>query len=85
MSRDLLRLLLAQMNLFGNMAPLLITFWKLQKAGGYIISEPSGPLKSIFKTGTKFKNRSIRRLGTGTKFRCFTLSINYSAKPGHRC
>ena len=27
----------------------------------------------------------MRRLGTSTKFRLFTLSINYSTKPGHRC
>ena len=27
----------------------------------------------------------MRRLGTSTKFRLFTLSINYSTKPGYRC
>ena len=45
----------------------------------------SGPFKLIFQTGTIFENRLIIGQGTRTKFRLFTLLINYSTKPGHRC
>ena len=45
----------------------------------------SGPFKLIFQTGTIFENRLIIGQGTSTKFRLFTLLINYSTKPGHIC
>ena len=45
----------------------------------------AGLFKLIFKTGTKFEKRLIMGLGTSTKFYLFTLSINCSAKPEHRC
>ena len=45
----------------------------------------AGLFELIFKTGTKIEKRLIMGLGTRTQFYLFTLSINCSAKPDHRC
>ena len=62
----------------------IVIVMRLDETNRYIISV-ARPFKLIFQKGTKFENRLMRGLGTSTKFRLFTLSINYSTKPGHRC
>ena len=74
MSRDLLRLFLAQKSI-----------WQYGTTFNYFL-EVAVIVLVIRLVGTKFENRGlIRGLGTSTKFRSFTLSINYSTKPWHRC
>ena len=89
MSRDLLRLFLAQkciwqygttFNYYLEVAVIVIV---MRLVGTSFLCP--GPFKLIFQTGTKFENRLIRGLGTSTQIHLFTLSINYSTKPGHRC
>ena len=80
MSRDLLRLFLAQKCIwqYGT------TFnYYLEVAVIVIVMRLVGT--SFLCPGTKFENRLIRGLGTSTQIHLFTLSINYSTKPGHRC
>ena len=81
MSRDLLRLFLAQKSIwqYGT------TFnYFLEVAVIVIVMRLVGT--SFLCPGLlKFENRLIRGLGTSKKFCLFTLSLNYSTKPGHRC
>ena len=78
MSHDLLRLFLAQnWNLLGSN-------YFLEVAVIVIVMRLVGT--SFLCPGLlKFENRLIRGLGTSKKFCLFTLSLNYSTKPGHRC